>query len=417
MKWRNGYVVVGSVLLLTACNGDEGSSADGEDVSLTMWTFDTVPYEEMAAEYMEEHPHITIQVENLDMEDHHNNLFNALSASSGAPDMAMIEVSEMDRFQVAEDRFHNLYEYGAEDVTSDYLDWAWAVSENTDGDFLFGLPTDIGPTVMFYRQDVFEEAGLPSEPEEVEEMIATWEDYEETARTIYEETGKPMVDNPELIFNAQRDIRPEAYFNEEDELIMETSTHVREAYDYTVDMIDEGTVGSVDMWSPEWGDAQAQGSYATMLAPAWMQGSGTMLPILMSGASRCQEMKAGNWGGSYMTVPAESEHPEEAYEFLAWMLSPDQQLEAFRADGLFPSTPATYEMEEFQNYSDEYFGGQNTAQIFAEAAEDVSYIYKGRHYGMANEEVLEALMNVVDGSDAEQEWQAAVNRIDQQMNR
>ncbi|WP_307189838.1 ABC transporter substrate-binding protein [Geomicrobium sp. JCM 19037] len=272
MKWRNGYVVVGSVLLLTACNGDEGSSADGEDVSLTMWTFDTVPYEEMAAEYMEEHPHITIQVENLDMEDHHNNLFNALSASSGAPDMAMIEVSEMDRFQVAEDRFHNLYEYGAEDVTSDYLDWAWAVSENTDGDFLFGLPTDIGPTVMFYRQDVFEEAGLPSEPEEVEEMIATWEDYEETARTIYEETGKPMVDNPELIFNAQRDIRPEAYFNEEDELIMETSTHVREAYDYTVDMIDEGTVGSVDMWSPEWGDAQAQGSYATMLAPAWMQG-------------------------------------------------------------------------------------------------------------------------------------------------
>ena len=45
----------------------------------------------------------------------------------------------------------------------------------------------------------------------------------------------------------------------------------------------------------------------------------------------------GNWGGSYLTVPEQSEHPEEAKAFAVWLTAPEQQIKAFEAKGTFPS--------------------------------------------------------------------------------
>ena len=45
----------------------------------------------------------------------------------------------------------------------------------------------------------------------------------------------------------------------------------------------------------------------------------------------------GNWGGSYLTVPTQSEHPEEAMALANWLTAPEQQIKAFIAKGTFPS--------------------------------------------------------------------------------
>ena len=45
----------------------------------------------------------------------------------------------------------------------------------------------------------------------------------------------------------------------------------------------------------------------------------------------------GNWGGSFLTVPAQGEHPDEAKEVAAWLTAPEQQAKAFAAMGTFPS--------------------------------------------------------------------------------
>ena len=41
----------------------------------------------------------------------------------------------------------------------------------------------------------------------------------------------------------------------------------------------------------------------------------------------------GNWGGSYLTVPTQSEHPAEAIELAAWLTAPEQQIKAFKSKG------------------------------------------------------------------------------------
>src|SRR5215207_8301510 len=54
---------------------------------------------------------------------------------------------------------------------------------------IYCVPWDIGPVVTFYRRDIFEAAGLASDPDSVSDMVATYEDYLATCITIKEKTG------------------------------------------------------------------------------------------------------------------------------------------------------------------------------------------------------------------------------------
>ncbi|MUK88238.1 extracellular solute-binding protein [Ornithinibacillus sp. L9] len=406
------------ILSLVACGGDKESSGgkDGE-VTLNFWVFGATNYEELAKEYEKENPGVKIKVKTSETDDHHNSLFTSLSAGSGAPDIAMLEIDQLDRFKEAQDRFVNLYDVGAKEVQDQYLDWKWQIGENSDGDFLFGLPTDIGPKAMFYRTDLFEEAGLPTEPDEVEALIQSKEDFIKAGQQIKEKTGKPLLDSMEMAYRAIIDGAEESFFDEEGNLLIENEGNaVRQAYDLAIELNELGLVGEYEMWTPEWGNAVNNGDFAIELGAAWLKGWMLDNAPDASGKFRIATLPtefAGNWGGSYIAVPAETEHEEEAYEFVKWLVSPDNQLASFKSDaGLFPSSPDVYEMDEFKNTEDEFFGGQSTAQYFANAAQDISFIYKGTKYKPAHDEILNAMNNVQQqGGDPEEEWAAAVERI------
>ena len=431
-KWSVFLIFVVITFALASCsnhndnnkgNGssnNKGSSDNsGEEVELTMGLFGSTGYDVLVDEYMAEHPNIKITINTGEMEDVLDNLFTSISAGSGSPDIALIEVSQIAKFLEAEDRFYNLNDYGAGDIGDRFLDWKWAQAQNVDGSFQIGLPTDIGPTTMFYRTDVMEDAGFPTDPEELAAEISTWDDYYEAAKKIKEETGKPISDTPELMFNAIRDQQDQQYFNEDNELIIEDT--VKEAYDYTTKLIEEGLVGQNELWTPEWGSAMADGDYATLIgAPGWMvtnvkenapdAGGKWSLTAIPEGA--------GNWGGSFLTIPKESEHPEEAFAFIEWLTSEEIQLKSFMNNGLFPSIPAVYEDEEFLATTDDYFSGAYTAATFAEAAKEVKTVYMGINYPIVNNELVTALTNVAkEGADPQEEWDKAVERINTQLER
>ncbi|MBU9722966.1 MULTISPECIES: extracellular solute-binding protein [Bacillaceae] len=426
-------VMILGILLVVACNGDDdaettgggdqdGDADDGEEVStesfgdgeieLVFWEFGNTGYDVLIEEYIADNPHISINLQNSDMDDNHDNLFTSISAGSGAPDIAMVEVGAIERFRAAGDSFHNLLDFGAGDVEGNFLDWVWRTAQSADQSTVLGLPTDIGPTVMFYRTDVIEEAGYDSSPEAVSELMSTWDDFAAFAQELHDKTGKQIADNFDLIYNAKRDQLTEQYFNTDGELVLEGNSGLKEAYDYTVDLLEAGLIGDYGLWSGEWFAGMGDGSYATMLAPAWMQGvikdnepeegvwSITTMPE-----------GAGNWGGSFLTIPSETEHAEEAYAFIEWLTAPEQQLKAFLGYGLFPSAPAVYDMPEFIEYEDDYFGGIPTAVIFSEAAEAVVPVYKGRYFQPVDDEIKEAFEDVAAGTDPEEAWEGAFDRI------
>lgn len=415
---------------LAACSGTEKESSNSEkggdnqeQVTLNFWTFGATGYEDLAKAYEEENPNVKIKVRAAETAEHHDALFTALSAGSGAPDITMLEIDQLDRFKVAQDQFENLYDLGAKDIKDQYLDWKWNTGENNAGDFLIGLPTDIGPKALYYRTDVFEAAGLPTEPEEVTNLISTPKAFEEAGIKVKEKTGKPFVDSIEMAFRAYLDAAQETFLNPEGELLLEQDENaVKAAYDYAVHLNELGIVGKFEMWSPEWANAVNKGEFAAELGAGWLKGWMEGNAPEAVGKWRVATLPtefAANWGGSFISIPKETKNADEAYKFAEWLISPDNQLKSFQTKGLFPSAPAVYDMDAFKNNEDEFFGGQSTAPVFAKAAQDINgAVYKGEKYFPLYQEVLNALKNVQSkGADPEKEWTSAVKRAKDLLNR
>ncbi|WP_186577101.1 ABC transporter substrate-binding protein [Aquibacillus kalidii] len=430
---KNIKSIFGSLLILilaftlVACSDDknEDGSSDGggdKDVTLTFWTFGATGYEELIKEYEKENPNVKIKFKTSENAEHHDALFTALSAGSGAPDIAMLEIDQLDRFKAAQDRFANLYDLGAEEIQGDYLEWKWNGGENAEGDFLFGLPTDIGPKALYYRTDVFEAAGLPTEPAEVEALINSPEAFKEAGLQVKDKTGKPFVDSMEMAYRAYLDAAPELYLNTDGEFIADQDgSAVKKAYDFAVELNEAGLVGDFTMWTPEWANAVNNGDFAVELGAGWLKGWMEGNAPDASGKFKVATLPtefSANWGGSYLAVPSETENAEAAYEFIKWLTNADNQLKSFQSNGLFPSAPAVYEMEGFTSNEDEFFGGQVTSVVFAEAAKDITELpYKGEKYVPVNNEFLTALENVKNGGDPEEEWNGAVERAKELVSR
>ncbi|MDQ0091548.1 cellobiose transport system substrate-binding protein [Paenibacillus anaericanus] len=385
-----------------------------EDVVLSFWSLGTTNYEALAKEYTALHPNVTFKFQNTaDQTAHHNNLTTALSANSGAPDIFQLEIGFMERFINAQDKFYNLNDLGAKDIASNYLDWKWKQASSIDGSFQLGLPTDIGPTVAYYRTDVVEAAGLPTDPDQFSAAIDTWDKFAAVGKQFTEKTGKPFTDLTDLLYNGLRDqSEDQIYYSKTDgSFIGDTNPQVKKAYDVTVKGIQEGWVGNTLLWSPEWNQSIADGGFAVMLGPAWMAGT------IRNAADTAGKWKiaqlpegAGNWGGSFITLPKEGKHPKEAYEFISWMVNKENQLKSFEASGLFPSIPALYDDPAFTK-ADDFFSGQAIAGEYAKSANRIKPVYYGPLHDQTDAFFKNALKNVLEQkADPTKEWNNAVDQ-------
>jgi cellobiose transport system substrate-binding protein len=131
------------------------------------------------------------------------------------------------------------------------------------------------------------------------------------------------------------------YYDESGEPVWDSNPAVRKAFDTAAQAGQDGLTAKLAQFSPEWNTAFASGAFATIACPAWMLGyikgqagdaaAGTWDVVALPGGV------GGNWGGSYLAVPGESEQKEEATKLVAWLTAPEQQEKIFTDLGSFPS--------------------------------------------------------------------------------
>lgn len=206
--------------------------------------------------------------------------------------------------------------------------------------------------------------------------------------------------------------------DESGEIIADTNPEVRDLYDQLLaaSVEDELSAG-LSQWSGDWSDAFQRSSFATMLCPGWMLGviEGNADGIEGWDIADVFPGGGGNWGGSYLTVPAQGENVEAAKELAAWLTEPEQQIKAFEAIGAFPSTVEALESEEIQTATDEFFNDAPVGETLANRAEAIEVQpLKGPNYLLINVAIQDALNRVdVDGiDDAESSWEKFVNDVE-----
>ncbi|ANS78174.1 putative sugar binding secreted protein [Serinicoccus hydrothermalis] len=398
-----------ATLALGACGGGSGegddsagSGGEGGDITLSVATFNEFGYEELLGEYEELNPGITVQHVKADTADNARAaLRNSLGADSGAADIEAIEVDWVTEFQQYPDKFVDL---SSPDLEGRWLDWKTEAVTLEDG-MLLGYGTDIGPEALCYRADLFEQAGLPTDREEVAELLqGDWDTYFEVGRDFVAETDIAWYDSAGALWQGMINQVEQPYETPDGEIIAVDNPEVRELYDQVLSAsVDDGLSAALGQWSADWSSAFQGDEFATMLCPAWMLGvvEGNAADIEGWDVANVFPGGGGNWGGSYLTVPAQGDHPEEAKALAAWLTAPEQQIKAFEAKGTFPSQTEALDSDTLAESSNAFFNDAPTGQIFAERAEAVTVMpFKGPKYFEINTAMQDAISRVdVDQTD------------------
>ncbi len=394
-------------LVATGCaSGGDTGSAD-EKITLTLATFNDFGYtDELLAQYTELHPNITIvQNKAATSNDARDNFFTKLGAGSGLADVEAIEVDWLAEMMQYSDKLTDL---SGDDVDGRWVDWKTAAATDPDGR-LVGYGTDIGPEAVCYRQDLFEAAGLPSTPDEVAALLeGDWDTYYSVGQQYVDATGKPWFDSAGATYQGVVNQIENAYEDNDGTVIATENPDVKEAFTSVLEA--SSTLSAhLGQWSDDWFAGLANGSFATMLCPGWMLGviSGNAPDVTGWNVANVFPGGGGNWGGSYLTVPAQGKNTEAARDFAAWLTAPEQQLQAFTNAGTFPSQVATYDDPTLTGATNEYFNNAPVGQILIDRSKAITVSpFKSVHYFPINDALQKALTRVdVDKSQTiEQSW-------------
>ncbi|MDT9686163.1 extracellular solute-binding protein [Streptomyces sp. TRM76323] len=421
---RLGAVTLAGALLAACGSGapDGSSDAAGGKVTITVDLFGSFGYKEagLYAEYEKLHPGVTIkQTDTEDEQDYWKSLQTRLAGGGGLADVQGIEVgriASVTRQQA--DKFEDLGKYGAKDLKDRFARAKWSAATTGDGRVL-GLGTDVGPEAMCYRTDLFERAGLPTDREELAGKWATWDGYLELGRQYKAKApaGSAWLDSVGSLYTIMIGQEEERYYDASGKLIYEENPAVKAAWDAATEAARAGLSAKLDQWSPQWNQAFAAGSFATLPCPAWMLG------YIKGQAGEAGRGKwdiaelpggAGNWGGSYLAVPRAARHKKEAYELIEWLTAPAQQVKLFEKQGNFPSS--TGAIAEVADAKDPYFSDAPIGKIFGDAAKEAPVQVLGVHDKNVADQITNALSEVErKGTAPDRAWANAKKGVDNVM--
>lgn len=386
-------------------------------MTLTVATFNEFGYNDLLAEYMALNPNVTVTEKKAATSDEaRENFMTKLAAGSGLSDVEGVEVDWLPEIMESADLLADLSDPA---LAGRWLDWKAAQATTADGK-LVGYGTDIGPEGVCYRADLFEKAGLPSDREAVAAaMGSTWDDYFALGKKFGEKSDVPWFDSADAIFQGMVNqvANPFSSTQPEETIIpLDENAAIKDIYLKVAAASTDGLSAHLQQWQPDWQSGFQKDGFATMLCPGWMLGviEGNAEGVEGWDIANAFPGGGGNWGGSFLTVPAQGANVEEAKKLAAWLTAPEQQVKAFKLKGTFPSQMEALASPDLLGVTNEFFNGAPTGQILADRAKAVSVVpFKGPNYFAVRAAVSNAINRVdVDKTDdAATSWAKAVEEV------
>lgn len=403
------------VFMVSGCSS--GSSSNSDVKTLTLWYWNRSLDDNLINEVQKQFPGIRINAQKIGG-DFKSKLKTTLAAGSGGPDIIAFNDWVTELFP-SSDRFYNLYDLGAKDIEGDYLDWKWQLGVTPKGEMI-AMPIDTGPTALFYRADLFKQAGLPTDPEEVHRMMGTWEDYFAAGEKLQKALGGKvkLLDNIGQVYNQVNSQSNKVYFDKNENFIGEDpSSSMKKAWDLAVKASQMDLLANAGTFSTEWNAAMNNGKIASFVGAVWSK------QILMDAApdtsGKWRVARApggdGNNGGSFLAIMKTSKHPKESFEVMKWLLNSENQVTSFKELNLFPSASKALDSDAMK-INEEFFGGQATGEIFTESARNVKPSYFGTKFSNLNGIVNRELSSVaLEGKNPDKAWKDALSRVKKEL--
>ena len=390
----------------------EASQLSGT-VTIWMWkaAHDALTNSGVLDEFKKVQPNVEIEIVEYNPTDVYQKLPLALQAGTGAPDISLVENSHLAQI-VALGGLTDMTEW-----VTPYLDkmnaYKWKDAE-LDGKY-YAMPWDSGPVVFYYRRDVFDAAGLPSDPDAVSEAVATWDDYLNVCQTIMDKTGSACFSNNKAnnygrLYEMMLWQQGLGYYNEAGEVTVDSPENI--ATLETMKKFWDANLTSdqlewTDGWYAELAAETDAKPIATLIEAAWMGAflKGWIAPgtegkwgVALMPTMEAGQVRAANDGGSAFVIPEQSENKEAAWALTEFLFGRvDSQVAMFKASDFLPSLEAAYEDPIFSE-PDPFFADQPVRPVYVDVVKEVpiAYVY-GPYYPEMNGFVATAIQKVGTG--------------------
>ncbi|MDN5687417.1 MAG: sugar ABC transporter substrate-binding protein [Brachybacterium sp.] len=172
---------ISAVGALAACNGE---STDTQHLRLSSWNIptDLVSYQEIADEFVADHPGTSVSVEVTTGQFHQ--WFITRLAADLAPDIIRITPQQIGRY-AANGSLVDISDTVPADYQEDWSGPFWAIGQREDG--LFGIFQHTDNFITFYDKKVMSQVGV--EPPQKLEDAWRWDEFLEIAQEVKKVTG------------------------------------------------------------------------------------------------------------------------------------------------------------------------------------------------------------------------------------
>ncbi len=421
-------------LLLSACSGggdapEAGAPAsklappdESQPVTINVDSFGGIfaNFEKagLLDDYKKLHPNVTVKYTEVQQEDDYwTALTTKLNSGTGLADIQALEISRAALVtQQQQDKWLDIRTTAVGDINK-YPPAKQGAITTEDGAVL-GWGTDAGPMAICYRSDKLKEAGLPSTTDELSKVITDWDSYDETGRKYVAATGEPWMDAASGYYRLLTSVQPERNYNAEGEPTYAENATTRPSFDRAARVGAEGLTAKLEQFSQPWNTAMNTGDFATIACPAWMlgyikqqagkqnAGNWGVLPL--------PQGLAGNWGGSYLSIPKDSPNAAAAAQLAQFLTSAESETKEFEAGLAFPSNSES--LDQIADVTDPYFNDAPIGKIFSDGFNAAPNQPLGIDDGTIDNTIGKALTSVESNKvPPEQAWQTALKTLEDQI--
>lgn len=322
----------------------------------------------------------------VDSSSFEDELNNAIEKKQDIPDVFMLSPDNIKKYAES-DLTADISSLGLEINTDSYYPYTIEAASDSRG-AIKAVGWQADPGVFMYRRSMAKVYLGTDNPDEVQAMVSTWDDFYNTAQKVTEQSGGKtrMIAGQEDMLKPYLSVNDSAWVQNNNLVI---SDRIQSYLDYVGKMSEEHLMYTAEQWSEAWlkGISDSQSVFGYFSSGICMQ---YVMKKVCGGTAKGEgsygdwAVTAGPanycWGGSWLAAYSGSQYKSEAGEFIAlftactddvtWI---DESVKYFRTTGEFAASSEVVSQIRFDpQFEDAFIGGQNYYQQLSIAAENVS---------------------------------------------
>ncbi len=338
---------------------------------VSVWTHAKYTLAGMVPGFNKKYPNVKIKLIEMPFNEVHEKGLTALASGQGAPDILMIEGGWMKKFNTIEgleDLLQPPYDAGR--YKDDFTEANWQRWMSLDGKKLLGFPWDMPPGVTYYRADILEENGFPSDPAELasymqdpENVIAMAQALKAKGHYIFEWNSQPMD-----LMNAGVGM-----FDRDLNFLRNNENYIK-GLDLAKRVKQLGLAMNESFWSDKGKQMVNSGKLVMVYLGGWGENTLKDRHPTLKGKWRVTQLPFGAYGGmggSTLTIPSQGKNKEAAWAFIEYALATTEgQAEDIKI-AITPGFKPAWELPLWADTKNEYLGGQASNVLYGALIEKI----------------------------------------------